>query len=215
MRGKADHLVDEYLKRLKAELAGIPRRQQRELIDEIVGHIAEARRGFEAENEAEIRNLLERLGDPAEIAAEERVRLGAEPRRAGAVEIFALIALLVGGFFAVVGWFVGLVLLWVSDAWTTRDKLVGSLVVPGGLLPAFLLLTGAVGGYSETCSGETDPATGQFVETCTGGPSAAGQIFRIGVFILCVIGPFFTTIYLARRMKRTPSMTYQPSSGAA
>ena len=71
---------------------------------------------LEAENEAEIRNLLERLGDPADIAAEERARSGRRAeRRAGPVEILALIGLLVGGFVFVIGWFVGLVLLWVSE----------------------------------------------------------------------------------------------------
>lgn len=215
MNAETDRLVDEYLKRLKGQLAGIPRRRRRELTDEIAAHIAEVRTELGVESEAELRNLLGRLGDPSEIAAEERTRLGAEPRRAGPVEVLALVALLVGGFFAVVGWFVGLVLLWVSDAWTTREKLVGTFVVPGGLLPAFLMLTGVVGGFSELCFGGTDPATGQYVETCTGGPSTSTQVFSGVLFVVSVTGPFFTTSFLARRMRRTAAASFQPSSGAA
>src|SRR4051812_12124472 len=34
-------------------------------------------------------------------------------------------------------WVVGVVLLWRSPAWTSRDKLVGTLLVPGGLAYVF------------------------------------------------------------------------------
>ena len=212
MTSEADRLVDEYLNRLDGELGDLPRARRRELTNEIASHIAEARSHLEVESEAEIRNLLDRLGDPAEIAAEERPRSSADTRRGGLVEILALIGLLVGGFLFVIGWFVGLVLLWVSDAWTMREKLVGTLVVPGGLLPAFLLFSGALGGYSESCAGEVDPLTGADTNVvCTGGPSVAAQVAWIVVLVVCLVGPFFTTIFLSRRMKRTGGAGYQPS----
>ena len=216
MTTDADRLVDEYLKQLKRELAGVPRARRRELLDEITGHIAEARADLAAEGEAEIRNLLDRLGDPAEIAAEERERSGIASRRAGPVEIFALIGLLVGGFVFVIGWFVGLVLLWASEAWTTREKILGTVLVPGGLLPAFLILSGALGGYGESCSSTIDPATGATLETvCTGGPSPLARALWIAFFVVSIVGPFFTTIFLARRMKRPVAPGYQPSAGSA
>jgi uncharacterized membrane protein len=217
MTTDADHLVDDYLKRLDGELSDLPRERRRELTEEIAGHIAEARADLDPENEAEIRNLLERLGDPAEIAAEERARSGLVSRRAGPVEIAALIGLLVGGFVFVIGWFVGLVLLWVSEAWSLREKLVGTLLVPGGLLPAFLILTGAVGlSYTEGCSGDVDPVTGAEINVVctTGGPSLAAQIAWAVVSVVCLVGPFFTTAFLLRRLRR-PASTYQPSAGSA
>ena len=119
MTSNADRLVDDYLEELSNNLAGVPRARRRELLDEISEHIAEARSALETDSEVEVRNLLERLGDPVEIAAEERARSGVAPRRAGPIEILALIGLLVGGFVFLIGWFAGLVLLWVSDAWTT------------------------------------------------------------------------------------------------
>ena len=210
MKTTADRLVDDYLKRLSHELRDLPRTRRRELVDDIASHIDEARGGMEAENEVEIRNLLERLGDPAEIAAEERTRHGVGERRAGWREILTLIGLLVGGFVFVIGWFVALVLLWVSDAWTTREKLVGTLVVPGGLLPAAYL--GLATGYSETCVSQSDPATGaELGMVCTGGPSLAARIFGITLFVICVVGPFFTTAFLARRMRRPAAAGYEPS----
>jgi hypothetical protein len=215
MKDSADRLVADYLKRLNRELSGLPRSRRTELVDEISGHIAEARAQLANENEVEIRNLLERLGDPADIAAEERARSGLAPGRAGPIEILALIGLLVGGFVFFIGWFAGLVLLWVSQAWTTREKLVGTFVIPGGLLLAFLLLTGGVGGYAEGCSGSTDPVTGEVVEVCEGGPSLARQILYTVLFAVSVVGPFFTTIFLTRRMRRPRPASYQPSPGSA
>jgi uncharacterized membrane protein len=216
MKPTVERLVDDYLKQLSRELRDLPRARRRELLDEIEAHISEARSGMEAENEAEIRNLLERLGDPAEIAAEERARSGIGERRGGWREIITLIGLLVGGFVLVIGWFVALVLLWISDAWTTREKLVGTLVVPGGLLPAALLGLGALGGSTETCVSRVDPATGaELGMLCTGGPSLAARVFGTTLFVICVIGPFFTTAFLARRMKRPATVGYQPSPGSA
>ncbi len=212
----ADRLVEDYLERLNRELRDIPRARRNELTQEIADHIAETRASGVADNEAEIRNVLDRLGEPSEIAAEERARSGVVQRRAGPVEILALIGLLVGGFVFVIGWFVGLVLLWVSDAWSTREKLVGTLVVPGGLLPAVLILSGAFGVYYESCAGEVDPATGAEINVvCTGGPSLAARVIWIVVLAVCVVGPFFTTAFLARRMKRPAVAGYQPSPGSA
>ena len=55
---------------------GIPRAGRREMLDEVRGHIADAAAGLSPEDETGIRNVLERLGDPSEIAAEARERFG-------------------------------------------------------------------------------------------------------------------------------------------
>src|SRR5918996_268168 len=145
MNATADHLVDDYLKRLSTELDDLPRPRRRELVQEISEHIAEARADLPTESETEVRNLLDRLGDPTEIAGEARARFGIEGRKRGWLEPVALIFLLIGGVVVpIVGWFVGLVLLWASQIWTTRDKLIGTFVVPGGLAPALFMLFGGV-----------------------------------------------------------------------
>lgn len=200
----ADHVIEEYLKQLRAELKDLPRARRRELEQEISEHIAQARADLASESEAEIRTLLDRLGDPAEIAAEARERLGAQPRRARALDVATLVLLLVGGVLVpVLGWLVGVVLLWVSDAWSARDKLIGTLVVPGGLLlplglglGAFGLGLGPFGASAETC---VQTSTG--LETCTGGTSILGVI----AFVVLLLAPFATTAYLAGRM-RGPSV---------
>jgi hypothetical protein len=72
MSSRTDHLVDDYLKRLNAELADLPRARRRELVEEISEHIAAARSELAAPSGAEIRMILERLGEPEDIAAEAR-----------------------------------------------------------------------------------------------------------------------------------------------
>jgi hypothetical protein len=198
-----DRLVAGYLARLERALADLPRGRRRELVEDVSAHIVQARLELPVQDEAAIRNLLEGLGDPDEIAADARERLGEPRREHRGLDIAALVLLLAGGVVVpLVGWLVGVVLLWVSTTWNTRDKLIGTLVVPGGLLPAMTLLVYG-GGYSESCGGEIDPATGAVLnEVCTGGRSTVAQVLTISLFVLLLVAPLGTTAYLARRMSR-------------
>jgi hypothetical protein len=79
--------------------------------------------------EAEVRTLLDRLGDPADIAADaaEGSVAAPAPPRPGWVEGLALVLLPVDGLILpFAGWLVGVVLLWSSHVWRTRDKLLGT-----------------------------------------------------------------------------------------
>ncbi|MDQ3865844.1 MAG: DUF1700 domain-containing protein [Actinomycetota bacterium] len=203
MTATPEQLVRDYLDRLERELSDLPSARRREIVGDISEHIAEAR-AWGASDEGSVRSLLDRLGDPADIAAEARERFGVRPRRSGILEIAALVLLLVGGvLLPVVGWFIGVALLWASAVWTTREKLVGTLVVPGGLaLPLFLAVFPA---YSSECSGEVDPETGAAIpgtEACTGGPPEALEVLGPILFVILLIAPLVTTIYLARSLRR-------------
>lgn len=50
-----------------------------------------------------------------------------------AADIGTVVLLLIGGVLIGLGWIVGVVMLWVSPRWRTSDKLLGTLVWPGGL----------------------------------------------------------------------------------
>ena len=206
MTSKADKLVAEYLKRLNDELRGLPRARRRELIDEISGHIAEARADHEAEDEATIRTLLDRLGEPNEIASEAAERPGAESRKAGWKEIGALILLPIGGILLpVFGWVVGVVLLWVSDTWSMRDKLIGTLLFPGGLLvPLGLGLVAEEGG---ACGSVVNPQLSPqpIGQACQAGGGT--EVWEIALLVSLVLVPIATTIYLARRLWRLSAAT--------
>jgi hypothetical protein len=189
---RADELIADYLKRLERELGDLPRARRREIVDEISAHIDEATAGPQATSETDVLNLLDRLGDPTEIAQEARARFDVEPKRAGATEVWALIMLSIGSIvFPIFGWIVGVALLWSAGVWTRTEKLIGTLVVPGGLgLPAFLLLV-APGSIREceTVNGS---------ETCSGGWSTLGEIAWFALVAVALA----SLVYLALRMRR-------------
>jgi hypothetical protein len=203
MSSTADKLVEDYLKRLKAETSDPPRAARRELVQEISDHIAEARADVSAASEAEIRNVLDRVGEPAEIAAEARERFDVGGRRARPLEIAALILLPIGGVvLPVLGWLVGVTLLWISDAWTTRDKVIGTLIVPGGLLVPLGLGLAASG--SGSCVEITSGGGPTTARNCAGEGAGTGDVLKIALIALLVLAPLATTAYLARRIKARP-----------
>jgi hypothetical protein len=208
-----DKLVERYLKHLEVELDDVPRDRRREIVDEIAGHIAEARAGLEHETEADVRNILEGLGDPAEIAEEARDRLEIQsstpPYKTGWMEVGALVLLLIGGLvLPFVGWFVGVILLWLSNAWNVRDKVIGTLFVPGGLgLSLFLLLYGASSGVSagpSVC--HADASTGGKWDCVDSGSSTSVvDILKTIVVAAVIVAPVLTTAYLTYRLRRRPA----------
>ena len=187
--------VDAYLRELDEQLRDLPAARRGELVEEIREHIDSALGGRRDGDEAEVRNVLERLGDPAEIAAEARERFGIRRAKPGIREVLALILLPIGGFLWVIGWVVGAILLVSSAVWTSREKVIGLLVVPGGLVPAFLfgLLP------AQVCSGTS--VNGRVVsETCSGGGIPVWLAWVI--LAVLVIGPIWTAFFLLSRMNR-------------
>jgi hypothetical protein len=108
----------------------------------------------------------------------------------------AVFLLLLGGFVFVVGWLAGAILLWTSRAWTTRDKLIGTLFIPGGLLTTFWVWFGP-GWWDESCAAlEAGP------EVCVGGPGAVEQVLLMALAVLVVVAPFASAFHLTRRARR-------------
>ena len=134
-----------------------------------------------------MRNVLERLGPPEEIAAAANPPAGA-PARAGKLEIAALIALAV----PFVGWLVGIPLVLLSQAWAGRDKAVAVLL---GLLPLFV---GAAGMVAASSDGGTD-VPGTQIEPSSGG---LGPL-EVGILSFGFLGGLVGAIYLALRLRRS------------
>ncbi len=63
-------LVDSYLRRLRAALAGLPADRRQEIIEGVSQHIAEARLQPGQDSDEAIRAILGQLGDPDVIAAD-------------------------------------------------------------------------------------------------------------------------------------------------
>jgi hypothetical protein len=107
-------------------------------------------------------------------------------------------------------WPVGVILLWTSNAWNVRDKLIGTLVPPGGYLGVSFLLFAGAGSYNSvaTCA---QPATGPMTCTYSGPPGWLTTIGTVvGIFILVL--PILTAIYLGLRLRqRTPARPAVPA----
>jgi hypothetical protein len=202
-----DRLVAEYLARLEVALRNLPAGRREELLEQVSEHIATARAELgDQAGEAEVRTMLERLGDPAAIAAEAGQRpadsVESSGPRAGWREIGALILLPIGGIvIPFVGWFVGVALLWSSEHWSVRSKLIGTLVVPGGLLLPFAL--GMLSGFTEHCSTNPAPVTGGTpTSVCSGGPPGWWEVLGPVTFGLLLLAPVATVIYLGLQLRR-------------
>jgi hypothetical protein len=191
------HLVATYLKRLRSASRELPRAERVELRAQIEEHLRDALPTDPSE--AVTRTVLERLGDPHDLVAEHLDRLGVPARRAGTQEWAAIILLLIGGFIFLVGWIVGVALLWGSQAWTAREKLVGTLVVPGGFAAVvwFGLLGASGAQYCGTSGGPGRPA----VTRCTGGPSTIHDVLLWTALTLLLLAPLATAVFLARRAR--------------
>jgi hypothetical protein len=129
----ADQLVEAYLKELATAAEVLPAERRTELIADMTTHIAEAR-AEGATSDDDVRAVLQRLGDPADIVAASTdglVQVEVPPRFR--LRDFAAVALLLVGPFALaIGWLVGVWLLWTSDRWTRGEKLLATLGWPLG-----------------------------------------------------------------------------------
>ncbi len=67
-----DYLVDSYLGAVAQACADLSPRRREDLLTDLREHITTARAELEPETEAGVRTILDRLGDPASIAAEAR-----------------------------------------------------------------------------------------------------------------------------------------------
>jgi hypothetical protein len=121
---KTDRLVDDYMTRLERAAVDLPPARRAELVTQIREHIDTSLQHMDSADEVAIRNVLERLGTPEEIAE----AAGPPPRatrRPRPLEVVAVVALVV----PFMGWLIGLVLVLVSRVWSRREKAVGVLLL--------------------------------------------------------------------------------------
>jgi hypothetical protein len=178
------------MKELREETRGLPRDARESLLEQIEEHLEEAVPA--GASEASVRDAIEQLGDARMLAAEARDRLDVGPVRAGTREKIAVFALPFGGLlFPVIGWLVGVALLWWSKVWTTREKVIGTLLPPGGLSVMIYLLARV----TDECT-STGGIGRLTVEICNRPLPIGVQDPLLAAFLLAgIVTPF----YLARR----------------
>ena len=143
-----DPLVADYLGRLRAASWPLAARRRDELVAEVSEHIEAALEASGARDEASVRNVLDRLGEPEVIAAAEvgDARPTTGPERAttpapkdrepiaGGVELVALLLLAFGGIVPVIGVLVGYCVTFLSVRWTGRARLYAGAFLLGSVV---------------------------------------------------------------------------------
>jgi hypothetical protein len=196
--------VDDYIQRLERSMHDVPASRRNEIVAEIREHLNETLAHLPPDaTEADVRNAIESVGEPDDIASEARDRLGIRPVQARWTDTAAVILLPIGGvilpFF---GWVIGLIFLWMSSVWTTKEKILGTLIVPGGLLPALYLTL--VPTSFRTCTQYT--VDGATVSECSG-PNGTNVIMLI-LGIALFVAPILIAVYLGKRLRtRTANVT--------
>lgn len=197
--GTTHPLVERYLKRLQEELVHLDAARRAAIVGSVKEDI-EAALADVAGTDADVRAVLASMGSPADVAAAAHHRSGVVPPQGGAREVGAIALLLVGGvILPLIGWFIGVVLLWSSHVWTRRDKTIGTLVVPGGLALPLLLAALAVTASGDACVTEPGPG-GTLVEVCD--PTTGATVIGSAILVLSTLAPILTSFHLARRMRR-------------
>jgi hypothetical protein len=85
-------------------------------------------------------------------------------------------------------WVVGVVLLWRSRAWTLRDKLIGTLVVPGGLAYVIYATVDAALLLHEGCEPQDECSVAIYID----------PVWAVGLAALTAL-PLASAVYLAFR----------------
>jgi hypothetical protein len=111
--------------------------------------------------------------------------------RAGVLEIAAI--LLTPLF-----WPVGVILLWTSWAWNTRDKLIGSILPPGGYFGVAVLLV-----ILRTLNGGSCTATSDSFGTVTSSCTTYGppHWVQLAIVLVLLALPLCSATYLAVRLR--------------
>lgn len=222
-RNRTDDIVEQYLGTLDAALQGLPDGVRRQLVEEVAGHITMGRAVLDPHDELGLRSLLDRVGDPDEIAAEAitaeaiapDARTGERPMPMRRMDPWVPWILLLGGvvgylvggagamplplILGAAGWLAGVVALGSSSVWGVRDKVLGTFVLPGGLFGIVGLVARPISSGGCSTSGGPGRPT---VEHCTGGTSLPPAL-GILVFAVLLVAPVVTAVHLDRVRRRS------------
>ncbi len=217
-----DAMCTEYLERLRGSLGDLSAEDRRQIVDQVFEHISSARAALPQQTEVAVREILERLGTPQEIAASAALE-GGEPSPGSRSPI------LVGAAAAVVLVVIGVGIAALAGAFTssapssvrtivhspmssTTVTSVGTVVVPTLLGDQLSEATQALGElgfrYTVTYTAGNQPIGTVVVQQPTGGArvDAASQV------LLTVTGT--QTSVTTQALGTVPNVIGQPQAQA-
>ena len=169
--GEADRLVRRYLAQLDAALQGVEASRRQEILADVHEHIEEQRAGIDPHDTASVRTVLDKVGDPAAIAAE----AGAPPPGSRRWDAWAPWLIIFGPVASGLGWLAGMLILWPSPTWSRRDKLIATVVPLAGLIALFFGLVAALS------------AAAGYPRHASAGCTSRGVTLPLGVAVLLAV----------------------------
>jgi hypothetical protein len=110
---------------------------------------------------------------------------------------------LFGGFLTLIGWFIGIYMLWSSPTWSFRTKLAGTFLFPGGLFTPTAALW--LARYTQHCTGGPGRVTSCSAERVS--ISFAHQMplsVWFPMIAVLVVVPFAVALHLERVRRASP-----------
>lgn len=192
-----EQMIEDYIRQVKENLPHASPREKQELVAEIRSHLEEEVSRSEDRSSAAILNMLERFGDPEEIAQ------GLSDTLDDSVPVdrprsYPPTWLVIG--LTVFLWPAGIILAWLSPAWEIRHKAVATLIpiVAFGILLLFSVAAFAV------YSGDLEVVVTESWEVVYGDGHEAGDRWSsvtplwVPVVVLFLLAsPLLSGVYLA------------------
>lgn len=215
-------LLVDYLNRLREQAHSLPADQAAELVADIEEHLASALPRGGDHGEAEIRQVLDRLGTPVELvraarrpgpeAGEEDAALGqpVPDRGRGYLEAGSIV-LLVGALLVAIiwplsipMWIAGLAMLVLAKRWSVGQKVLGGLVLGAGMPLSLFALGSAAFLTMQTCETvTTSSSTGEVItQNCADPGLAWFNYLAIGLSVAYLGLLVWTILHLARAARR-------------
>jgi len=105
-----------------------------------------------------------------------------------------------GGVLAGVGWFVGVAWLWSSPTWTRNEKMLATLLLPGGVVPPLTILIFSLLTRTSDCTSSGGP--GQPVVTHCVDEWTTGASSKILILLALTVIPAIVAVNL-EKVRRT------------
>jgi hypothetical protein len=120
-------------------------------------------------------------------------------RRVGWPQLLALLFIVLGSvLIPIIGWLIGIVLLWMSDRWSVRDKIMGTLIWPGGLGGIGILGLEVIQSKDGSCGG----SAGMPLHCTSHNAQGFSDVLIIPLVILLIALPLLIAWHLLRNAQR-------------
>lgn len=202
----------DWLDRVREQARDLPRERADELVADLTEHLVVAEQAGPLDD-ASARQVVERLGRPAEVVAAVRREFGvpaappAAPQRLGGSEVAGLTCLVLSVFFfalpviGIVLLAVGIILIARSTRWTIRQRLAAILTLaplaPVSLWAMFM----PFGSTAQSCEGGQNP-DGTTWERCTGGDPGWLEPLVQGLMVAWLVLAVGVVVWLLRALRR-------------